>query len=227
MTSPMSSRSIISAASEIMASTVTPCGIGLITSRIVSLTRWSCVRPAREVVISFVIVSPSRFEPAARAVPGPVTPPIRSGKPRCGTPRGSERAPQGTDCRPRLTERAASSGEGPRRRAGWWYSMGRGTTVSWRSPMSEELMTKVQDLIENMINPAVAGHGGFVQLVDVKDNKVYLQMGGGCQGCGAADVTLKQGIERLIKEEIPEITEVLDATDHAAGSNPYYTPGKA
>jgi Fe-S cluster biogenesis protein NfuA len=52
--------------------------------------------------------------------------------------------------------------------------------------MSEELMTKVQDLIENMINPAVAGHGGFVQLVDVKDNKVYLQMGGGCQGCGAA-----------------------------------------
>ena len=69
--------------------------------------------------------------------------------------------------------------------------------------MSDELMTKVQDLIENMINPAVAGHGGFVQLVDVKDNKVYLQMGGGCQGCGAADVTLKQGIERLIKEEIP------------------------
>ena len=65
--------------------------------------------------------------------------------------------------------------------------------------MSDELMTKVQDLIENMINPAVAGHGGFVQLVDVKDNKVYLQMGGGCQGCGAADVTLKQGIERLIK----------------------------
>ena len=93
--------------------------------------------------------------------------------------------------------------------------------------MSEELMTKVQDLIENMINPAVAGHGGFVQLVDVKDNNVYLQMGGGCQGCGAADVTLKQGIERLIKEEIPEIEEVLDTTDHASGSNPYYTAGKA
>jgi len=70
--------------------------------------------------------------------------------------------------------------------------------------MSEDLMTKVQDLIENMINPAVAGHGGFVQLVDVKDNKVYLQMGGGCQGCGAADVTLKQGIERLIKESLPD-----------------------
>ncbi|HVQ76085.1 MAG TPA: NifU family protein [Candidatus Binatia bacterium] len=92
--------------------------------------------------------------------------------------------------------------------------------------MSEELKTRVQDLIDNMINPAVAGHGGFVELLDVKENKVYLQMGGGCQGCGAADVTLKSGIERLIKEEIPEIDEVLDATDHDAGSNPYYTPTK-
>jgi len=92
--------------------------------------------------------------------------------------------------------------------------------------MSDDLKTKVQELIDSSINPAVAGHGGFVELLDVKDNTVYLQMGGGCQGCGAADITLKAGIERLIKEEIPEITEVLDATDHAAGSNPYYTPGK-
>ena len=92
--------------------------------------------------------------------------------------------------------------------------------------MSEALMTKVQELIDTSINPAVAGHGGFVQLVDVKDNRVYLQMGGGCQGCGAADITLKAGIERMIKEEIPEIEEVLDTTDHASGENPYYTPGK-
>jgi Fe/S biogenesis protein NfuA len=93
--------------------------------------------------------------------------------------------------------------------------------------MSEELKTRVQELIETMINPAVAGHGGFVELIDVQDNRVYLQMGGGCQGCGAADITLKSGIERLIKEEIPEVTEVLDTTDHASGQNPYYTPGKA
>jgi len=93
--------------------------------------------------------------------------------------------------------------------------------------MSAELKTKVQELIDTMINPAVAGHGGFVELIDVQDNRVYLQMGGGCQGCGAAVVTLKSGIERLIKEEIPEVIEVLDTTDHAAGSNPYYTPGKA
>src|SRR5207247_341769 len=93
--------------------------------------------------------------------------------------------------------------------------------------MSDELKTKVQELIDTMINPAVAGHGGYVELIDVQENRVYLQMGGGCQGCGAADVTLKAGIERLIKDELPEVVEVLDTTDHAAGSNPYYTPGKA
>ena len=89
-----------------------------------------------------------------------------------------------------------------------------------------DLKTRVQDLIDTMINPAVAGHGGYVELIDVQESRVYLQMGGGCQGCGAADVTLKSGIERLIKEELPEITEVLDTTDHASGSNPYYAAGK-
>jgi Fe/S biogenesis protein NfuA len=98
--------------------------------------------------------------------------------------------------------------------------------------MTEELKTddlraRVQELIDTMINPAVAGHGGFVELVDVQDDRVYLQMGGGCQGCGMSDVTLKAGIERLIKEEIPEVGEVVDTTDHSSGSNPYYTAGKA
>jgi Fe/S biogenesis protein NfuA len=93
--------------------------------------------------------------------------------------------------------------------------------------MSEELKGKVQELIDTMINPAIAGHGGYVDLIDVQDNRVYLQMGGGCQGCGAADITLKSGIERLIKDELPEVIEVLDTTDHASGSNPYYTAGKA
>ena len=93
--------------------------------------------------------------------------------------------------------------------------------------MSEELKVKVQELIDTMINPAIAGHGGYVDLIDVQDNRVYLQMGGGCQGCGAADITLKSGIERLIKDELPEVLEVLDTTDHASGENPYYTAGKA
>ncbi len=93
--------------------------------------------------------------------------------------------------------------------------------------MSVELRQKVQELIDTMINPSVAGHGGYVELIDVQDNRVYLQMGGGCQGCGAADITLKSGIERLIKEEIPEVLEVLDTTDHATGTNPFYSQGKA
>jgi Fe/S biogenesis protein NfuA len=91
--------------------------------------------------------------------------------------------------------------------------------------LSADLKTKVQVLIETTINPAVAGHGGYVELIDVQENRVYLQMAGGCQGCGAADITLKAGIERLIKEEFPEVVEVLDTTDHASGSNPYYTAG--
>jgi Fe/S biogenesis protein NfuA len=95
--------------------------------------------------------------------------------------------------------------------------------------MSEgtDLRSRVQELIDTMINPAVAGHGGFVELIDVQESRVYLQMGGGCQGCGAADITLKSGIERLIKEELPEVTEVLDTTDHSSGTNPYYTAGKS
>ena len=92
--------------------------------------------------------------------------------------------------------------------------------------MDEEIRQKVQGLIENAINPAIAGHGGFVDLVDVKDKVVYLSMGGGCQGCGMADVTLRHGIEALLRDEIPDIAEVVDATDHASGDNPFYAPAK-
>ncbi|MHB8481633.1 MAG: iron-sulfur cluster assembly accessory protein [Nitrospiria bacterium] len=84
----------------------------------------------------------------------------------------------------------------------------------------------IQKLIEEKINPGVAGHGGHVELVDVKETSVYLRLGGGCQGCGMANVTLKQGIEVMIKEAVPAITSVLDVTDHAGGNNPYYQPSK-
>jgi Fe-S cluster biogenesis protein NfuA len=85
---------------------------------------------------------------------------------------------------------------------------------------------KVSRLLNEQINPGVASHGGFVELIDVENNNVYLKMGGGCQGCGAADITLKMGIERLIREAVPQIYQVLDVTDHASGQNPYYTPSK-
>jgi len=94
-------------------------------------------------------------------------------------------------------------------------------------PMDDEAVKeRVQKILEEMINPAVAGHGGWVDLLDVKENVVYLRLGGGCQGCGMVNVTLKQGIESTLKEEIPQIAGVIDQTDHAGGNNPYYQPSK-
>lgn len=91
-------------------------------------------------------------------------------------------------------------------------------------PSEADIRKKVQRLLEREINPALGMHGGWVELIDVKRNSVYLRLGGGCQGCGAADMTLKQGIEKSIRESIPEVGEILDTTDHAAGRNPYYQP---
>ena len=84
----------------------------------------------------------------------------------------------------------------------------------------------VQAILEEQINPAVASHGGFVALIAIEDDTAYLQFGGGCQGCGMIDVTLKQGVEKVLFEHVPEIKKVMDITDHAAGTNPYYSPAK-
>lgn len=82
---------------------------------------------------------------------------------------------------------------------------------------------RVAWVLEARINPMVASHGGQVGLVKVTDaNDVVLQFGGGCHGCGMVDVTLKQGIETTLKQEVPEIRQVVDATDHSQGENPYY-----
>ncbi len=81
---------------------------------------------------------------------------------------------------------------------------------------------KIVKVLDEEINPSIAGHGGFVSLVDVKGTDVIIQMGGGCQGCGMANVTLKDGIEVSLKRAIPEITAIYDITDHADGKNPYY-----
>jgi Fe/S biogenesis protein NfuA len=91
---------------------------------------------------------------------------------------------------------------------------------SWDDPVAQ----RVQDVLDTMINPGVAGHGGTVSLKGVEDGKAVIEFGGGCQGCGAADVTLKHGVERMMREQVPEITAIVDATDHAAGENPYYDP---
>ncbi|MDP7463961.1 MAG: NifU family protein [SAR324 cluster bacterium] len=85
---------------------------------------------------------------------------------------------------------------------------------------------QVQTLLDDQVNPMVAGHGGVVSLRGIEDGKVYLEFGGGCQGCGMIDVTLKQGVEVAIKDAVPEIEEVVDITDHDSGSDPYYKPSK-
>ena len=84
----------------------------------------------------------------------------------------------------------------------------------------------IRQLLDERINPQVAAHGGHIALVDVQDDTVYIRLEGGCQGCGMADVTLKQGVAKEIQSLVPAITTVLDVTDHAGGDNPYYQPGK-
>lgn len=85
---------------------------------------------------------------------------------------------------------------------------------------------RIRQVLEERINPAIASHGGFAELVAVEDDTAYLRMGGGCQGCGLAQVTLSQGIEVAIKDSVPEIHNVIDVTDHASGDNPYYESSK-
>lgn len=92
----------------------------------------------------------------------------------------------------------------------------------WADPVA----MAVQRVIDEDLNPAVSSHGGFITLLDVRDHTAFIQLGGGCQGCGMADVTLKQGIEVRIRELVPSITEVVDSTDHAEGRNPFFRPSK-
>ena len=88
---------------------------------------------------------------------------------------------------------------------------------------SAELTEKIAWILEAEINPGLASHGGMVTIEQITDKKeVVLRFGGGCHGCGMANVTLQDGIEKTLKEYFPEVTAVIDATDHASGENPYY-----
>ena len=93
-------------------------------------------------------------------------------------------------------------------------------------PWSDPVAMMIQRIFDEQVNPQIAAHGGVISLLDYQDGVVYIEMGGGCAGCGMADVTLKQGVEVALKEAIPEIKEIVDTTDHAAGTNPYYEPCK-
>lgn len=92
--------------------------------------------------------------------------------------------------------------------------------------LEDPVTAKVVEVLDTQINPQIAAHGGFAELVAVEVPVAYLRMGGGCQGCGMAAVTLSQGIEVAILDTVAEITEVVDVTDHASGANPYYEAAK-
>ena len=81
---------------------------------------------------------------------------------------------------------------------------------------------RVRQVLDEQVNPMVASHGGVVSLSRIENGEVFLRFGGGCQGCGMVDVTLKQGVEVMMKESVPDIIAIHDATDHDSGSNPYY-----
>lgn len=92
--------------------------------------------------------------------------------------------------------------------------------------LSGAVAQAVLAILEQEINPAIASHGGRADLVAVEDSIAYLRLSGGCQGCGMASVTLSQGIEVAILDNVAEITEVVDVTDHASGANPYFESAK-
>lgn len=90
--------------------------------------------------------------------------------------------------------------------------------------LSDPLAQRVVTVLESLVNPSIAVHGGRADLVAVEDLAVYLRLSGGCQGCGMAKATLSEGIEVMLREAIPELTKVVDVTDHFSGANPYYEP---
>ena len=90
----------------------------------------------------------------------------------------------------------------------------------------DTLYERVAQLFDEQVNPMVARHGGRVELIDVQDAVVMLRMMGGCQGCGMADVTLRQGIEAMLQQHVPAVKGIVDITDHTAGTNPYFAAAK-
>jgi len=100
----------------------------------------------------------------------------------------------------------------------------RGIASTPEVDLSDPLARRVVSVLEEQVNPSIASHGGRADLVAVEDASVYLRLSGGCQGCGMAKATLSQGIQVILREAIPEIANIVDVTDHADGTNPYYEP---
>ena len=90
-----------------------------------------------------------------------------------------------------------------------------------RGAPTGEIADRVREVLDSQVNPAIAAHGGMISLVGVEQTDIYVEMSGGCQGCALSRMTLRQGVERMLREAVPELTAVHDITDHASGENPY------
>jgi len=100
----------------------------------------------------------------------------------------------------------------------------RGTSTRGRT--DDEVRSVVQDVLDREVNPSIAGHGGKISIVDVRDGSLSISMSGGCQGCAASSVTLRQGFEVMVRRVAPEIVDIVDSTDHGAGKKPFYQATK-
>lgn len=90
------------------------------------------------------------------------------------------------------------------------------------APPRGEVADRVRAVLDTQVNPAIAAHGGMISLVDVQDTEIFVEMSGGCQGCALSRMTLRQGVERMLRQAVPELTAVHDVTDHASGENPFF-----
>jgi len=118
-----------------------------------------------------------------------------------------------------FVEHVTESGFEVRPRAGSPAGAG---AVEEKSESEGELARRVREVLDAEVNPGIAAHGGAILLVEVKETDVYLEMSGGCQGCAMSRLTLRQGVERMLRQAIPEISAVHDVTDHESGANPFF-----
>lgn len=106
--------------------------------------------------------------------------------------------------------------------SGFEVKLADSATAARANVPSGPLAERVREVLDGEINPAIASHGGAITLVDVQDNEIYLEMSGGCQGCAMSRMTLRQGVERMVRQSVPEVTVIHDVTDHSSGENPYF-----
>ena len=121
-----------------------------------------------------------------------------------------------------FVERVNESGFEVRTKASSSVGSTQGASNERPSGPEGELANRVKDLLDRQVNPGIAAHGGVITLVDIKGTEIFLEMSGGCQGCAMSRLTLRQGVERMLRQAIPEITEVHDVTDHESGASPYF-----